>query len=460
MKYVNKIKKIGIYICIISIILSFTACGGESKETYKTNLEVSYEAEDVLEIDDMKEDLDFIKNTIKEVHPDPYNNFSENEFDEKWDMLKEKIKDPIKYKEFNLAALEAISISGDPHTTADFDNEYDELDLQFTWTKEGAWVNEDNGYLKAGDSILKIGDKSLDEILLNLKKIIPSNNEYLIMSLGKEMIKNRYALESLDLLDKKQRVKIEVMSSDNDNKIAYLKFKEKLVQDNNPFSYKVMPMAGLGTLKMDMCLNSEEYKTYIRDFFNEVIERNVTSIAIDLRNNTGGEISVLDELLKYIDVEEYNNYNIELKKSKQAAERGLKRTSIISNLFSGNTIEIEHETNNLFDGNIFVLTSTKTSNEANEMAVIIKDNNIGKIIGEYTGNAPNGYGRVLKFTAPNTGLNFYVSTSTYKRPNEKAAYENTLKPDTYVTYTQDDIINGNDPVLDAVKEIIKENEIQ
>lgn len=52
-----------------------------------------------------------------------------------------------------------------------------------------------------------------------------------------------------------------------------------------------------------------------------------------------------------------------------------------------------------FKRNVYILTSSLTFSSANDFAVIFRDNNIGKIIGEPTGNQSSSYGMCL-------GLNY------------------------------------------------------
>jgi C-terminal processing protease CtpA/Prc len=453
----NKIYKKIAFCVIIIFSLSFAACGSESKESYSSDIQINYNADDTINMEEIKNDLDFIKKSIEDIHPEPYNGLTESEFEEKWEELKQEVRKPLKFVEFYFLAQEAMKLTGDRNTSAMLNEDGGVIPLDFTWTFEGAWINKDIDYIKKGDTVLKIGDKSLDKILLGLKYMYPSDNEYWLRALGSELLKDRFTLEKLGLVDNKNRVKVEVVSTDNDNKIAYLKFEDKNLQetDEDLFTFNIMKDKNLGILKMDKCVKTEAFKEILNKFFYEVNNQNIGSVAIDLRNNTGGDISVLQEFFKYVDIDKYYDYSIKLNKSKQAKEKGLKGKSIISKVFGRNKIKIEHDSEELFSGDIFVLTSYKTSNEANDMAVIIRDNNIGKIIGQCTGSSPNRYGDVVELYAPNSGLLFYVSSSTYKRPDEDAVQDTTLRPDVYVQYTQNDIIKDNDPVIKAVCENVK-----
>ncbi|WP_081943582.1 S41 family peptidase [Caloranaerobacter azorensis] len=98
-----------------------------------------------------------------------------------------------------------------------------------------------------------------------------------------------------------------------------------------------------------------------------------------------------------------------------------------------------------------------TFSSGNWFAVIIKDNNIGKVIGEPTGNQPSSYGDILSFETPNSGFMFSVSYKKFIRPNTENDPEDCLHPDIEVYTTIQDILNGRDPQIEKLIEIVKNN---
>ena len=70
----------------------------------------------------------------------------------------------------------------------------------------------------------------------------------------------------------------------------------------------------------------------------------------------------------------------------------------------------KYDTN--FQGNVYILTDTKTYSAAMDFAMLIQDNNLGKIIGEPSSNKPESYGDILNFQLPNSKL---VISISYKK---------------------------------------------
>ncbi len=80
----------------------------------------------------------------------------------------------------------------------------------------------------------------------------------------------------------------------------------------------------------------------------------------------------------------------------------------------------------LFRGNLYVLTSVYTFSSAMNFAEYVKDNGIGTIIGEASGNAPDSYGDISVFKLPNSGVIMQISTKKWYRTDNKSGL---IEPD-------------------------------
>ncbi len=65
-----------------------------------------------------------------------------------------------------------------------------------------------------------------------------------------------------------------------------------------------------------------------------------------------------------------------------------------------------------------MLTSADTFSSAMMFAEYVKDNGLGKIIGEAPGNAPSGYGDTATFVLPNSRLLVQISTKQFQRADK------------------------------------------
>lgn len=201
-------------------------------------------------------------------------------------------------------------------------------------------------------------------------------------------------------------------------------------------SYKIDKENSIGIFTLNECVVNNEYKTALKMFFNEVKDNNIRAVAVDLRENSGGNSLVINEFLKYIDVDEYTIFG----GTDERQGGKLKKWSADR--------EKNKKVDNAFDGELYALTSNFTFSSGMNFAVTIADNNIGKIIGEMPGNMPAHYGDKLSFQCPNSGLIISVSYKKFHRADSTKDGE-PLTPD---------IIIEADKAVEALYEIAAKGE--
>lgn len=163
-------------------------------------------------------------------------------------------------------------------------------------------------------------------------------------------------------------------------------------------------------------LTADEYKKCLADMFREVKEQGIDNVCVDLRKNGGGNSLVADEFIHYLDVDSYRTWG-------QDWRLGL---FMISS--EGKTLSNPQYTDLLFDGDVYVLTSTDSFSSAMDFAMLISDNKLGTIVGEPSGNKPRSYGDISIFKLGNSGLVMQVSTKKWYRVDETIADE-LIEPD-------------------------------
>lgn len=168
-------------------------------------------------------------------------------------------------------------------------------------------------------------------------------------------------------------------------------------------SYKIDKENSLGVFTLNRCEMSAEYTDRLLEFFGAVRDNNIENIAVDLRSNGGGTTEVINEFLRYININDYKLF-------------GGTDIRIGGNLISyRDEITPNKHVENAFDGRVYALTSNYTFSSAMDFATVIQDNGIGKVIGETPGNMPTAYGDKLGFQLPESKLLLGVSYKKFYR---------------------------------------------
>lgn len=210
--------------------------------------------------------------------------------------------------------------------------------------------------------------------------------------------------------------------------------RQQETESEEPFvSYEILEQDNLALLSLNRCIYNEEYKTCLADMFREIKEKNIENVCVDLRGNGGGNSLVADEFIHYLDVDAYDSWGQDWRLG----------PFLISS--EGMTMKNHKKKENLFAGDVYVLTSTGSFSAAMDFGMLIKDNGLGKIVGEASGNKIRSYGDVAVFQLKNSGLVMQVSMKKWYRVDE-------LNPEEFL---EPDIPCDSEAALEVLKEYLK-----
>lgn len=196
------------------------------------------------------------------------------------------------------------------------------------------------------------------------------------------------------------------------------------------YGYTIDEENSAGIFRLDECTVTEGYKQALSDFFREVKEKDISRVAVDLRNNGGGNSDVIIEFMKYIDVSDYYLFGgVDVRLGGMLIEN---KAELNTNQKSEYAFSLDNSENNdgkyAYNGRLYALTSNYTFSSAMDFAVVISDNGLGKIVGEIPGNMPTCYGDKLSFQAPYSKLICGVSYKKFYRI-DRSKDDSPLIPD-------------------------------
>ena len=358
------------------------------------------------------EDLDYVIKYLKKVHPLTIHGLPE-EMAAKEKEVREWIKGQEEIEGYVLAReLESIAaLLGDGHTHVE------ENYPQQHFMKH---IYEHN---KRGDTLVGINGERFEDFLVSH----PGLCSYELEAYGVRLLKNRIvSLEGLKYLgidmtgditynyvsEEGEEVSETVRAEDFLPREEYFAYEEAVTgddlrdeEDRGFVYYDVDEELSLAVLTLTDCNYNETYRETVRELFQEVAKKNVKTVAVDLRNNSGGSSMVANEFISYLAVDSYKFWGDELRLNPLL----IKRAGAVSK--NGKKGEG-------FSGKVYVLTGVRSYSSAMDFAMLIQDNGIGKLIGEPCGNLPASYGDVKRFQLPNSGLVMQVSMKRWHRVDE------------------------------------------
>lgn len=277
---------------------------------------------------------------------------------------------------------------------------------------------------------------------------------------------------------------------------------QESIRGNNriPFTYALLPKENICYFQFNSCIDQSSLRSqyiqsnpnmsendlvksisqyprfdmFLSQMFDTIHANNIGTLVIDVRNNTGGNSKLCDELLSWLKpiknttvtnsytrfselwkqhyptlAAEYEHAFAEIH---QPLEMGklynsytLPNLSDSSNKKKSNEyFMMNNDENLIFKGNVIFIQNSKTFSSAGMLITAAIDNNIGVVIGDKSSYRPCNYGDILAWELPNTKIRGFVSYKIFKRPNIAKCNENYLLPTVYLHPGWKDVVEAKD----------------
>lgn len=273
-----------------------------------------------------------------------------------------------------------------------------------------------------------------------------------------------------DTISKKQNFAYLQMNSCLD----YISIKEEI---GNYTNFITKPIALNLFIAKDV--RNANFGKILQSFFKKIEEQKIENLIIDLSYNTGGDERLGKQLIWYLTDKEpksfteylyNNNYFKTLNKKDFKKYTALHRTKYKTDLPQGeininekllneyyfdnitkeNSPFLLDKTIPKFKGQVYVIIGPKTFSAGQMLAATISDNLLATTVGRPLGNKPTTQSGGSAFKLPNTKKIISLSYAFFERPNKSKNHENTLFPDVEIHNSFQDLMNGDNQVMEYI----------
>lgn len=399
-------------ILTIGISLFGTYCNPYWSSCNFSGFPYSESYDTVLTYEQAKEDLEYCLDCVKRDHPLFINGIPT----EVWQRYENALEELQKAEQIDVTLVwqkcqNILSVLGDGHTCA-YPNSYygNEHYLKYIKARRDA-----------GDALAAVNGMELSQLLEEKSDLYC----YEVESWGILQLKSELStLEGLYFLgipvdegvaytyESPEGVRDTVTYYESDF-VTYEEYMElNQIEDTSEeedsfVSYTIDSERSLAVLTLEECNYNNEYCRCLQDMFTEVKEQGIENVAVDIRDNGGGNSMVVNEFIRYLDVDTYQ------------VDTCNWRLGIFNPSFGSGINQNQRYTDLIFRGRLYLLTSSGSFSSAMMFAEYIKDNQLGVLIGEAPGNTPSGYGDIAIFQLPNSGLYVQVSTKEFFRADRE-----------------------------------------
>ncbi|MBU3126308.1 S41 family peptidase [Clostridium tagluense] len=379
------------------------------------------------------EDINFLSRELSLKHKNLFFQKNKEDFFKEIDSLKTDIESLSNY-EIKLEIAKIVASMGDAHTYVPLNINL-LLPLELYWFADGIYVIVAPQQYKEilYRKIIKINNIDIEEVINILSSIISYENEtYLKSQLPKyfpaiELLYDLGLVNDIDSLEltfedknKKERtLEIKSMPLGEWKELYNLINNDLMYSTNLPlyrrnshknYWFEYIDASSIVYFKYNACkdMPPKDVVTFCSELINFIEAHVVEKLIIDLRNNFGGNSSLLNPFIEYI---------INCDKINKT-------------------------------GNLFIIIGRETFSSALLNSFFLKENTSAIFLGEPTGGKPNCYGEVQRFILKNSGLTVCYSTEYYKIIEDDTLL--SLLPDVNIEFTIQNYINNEDPCFEYI----------
>jgi len=415
-------------------------------------------------------DLDYLVESIETISYKPFSRVTKEDFDYCVERMKSGFGEQVSRKGLSTSIMELLAMLRDDHTNLGSFPDFIEyvksggkvLPLQLMY-KDGDFIimNVENanepGVLKTDVRLVEIDDKPLNSFIERYRRYVSANTDYfkdilIAMRFGMylwyfEEHRDSFRIKMEDEQGLSHTKMVEAVSAD-------IEIKRKKPRAKNMFAYQFYKSNSVcffralsfNSLNEDLTENIWVRKRLIKILNNltsDMKKRKSSILIVDIRNNGGGDTYYGVELLKRTSSRSFKKPRRHIRNSRAARKayiiNGLEKNRIPAFLHLENIIdfnlyglkakdfEIEGQYwygrqqliepfDDSWNGTLVVLVNGLTGSAASEFAGIVKDNQLGLIVGKETGGRASFYGGSVPLILPNSGLICYLSTERVTRP--------------------------------------------
>lgn len=378
-----------------------------------------------------RQDLQFLATQLPLLHKNAFFKVSRTQFEQAVADLDRDIPSLQDY-EIVIRMMRIVALFGDSHTTLNMTGSTQQFRLypmKLYWFSDGLYVTDvASQYREAlGARLVRIGSTDVGQAYSVVSDLIPHENEQWLKALSPSRLVTPEILQASHILSDTRSGSFvfrdaagreflinlnSVGANDNINWATAPDPSEMPLYRKHPelnYWFDYLEPSHTLYFQYNVCQNRPDlpFTQFAQQMQDFSLTHPVDRFVIDLRNNTGGDSSILQPLINAL----ASNPNINRK------------------------------------DRLFVIIGRLTFSSGLFNAIDLKQRTNATLIGEATGGKPNEYGEVRSFQLPNSHLNIFYSTKFF---TTVAGDPPSLFPDTVVELSSADFFSGRDPVMESI----------
>jgi hypothetical protein len=406
--------------------------------------------------DELKTDLQFLMDKLKEYHPQLYSYTSAKAFDMLFDRLKKELNAELTLEEYYKLIAPIIDKVKCSHTGARLPKSYLQnihaygnfLPLKLAIIKNKAYYLSDYGNFDSkitpGSEILRINNATITDIIPDLLVFIPSEGRN---STTKFNDLNHNFNSYFYLIDHSENFDVQIINSGSEKKIMTVPacnfkalYDQKRATSGIPVEFILDVKKSIGLLKIKSfgLTDITEFIQQMDTVFQSLNNKNIQNLIIDLRDNSGGHPIFGAQLFSYLTENEFNYF----KRNTDVPE--------FEPLYNTMQPSKYH-----FKGKIYVFTNGGCLSTTGHLISLIQYHTNALFIGEEPGSSFYCNDQSIQVVLPNTGIEVNIPRTTFETATTGYKKEVPFKMNYKVNDSLSNLLNGKDSYMKFLFEMIE-----
>lgn len=428
------------------------------------------------------EDLDYYNKNLEEIHVNPFQFVEKPTYYAEVDKIKNNLADSVELKRFISKLSRLSAMMQDAHSSPAYQqpglateakkNRF--FPYKTVLENKKLYVAKDTSLtsgIPAGAEILAINGQEVSELIGKFRKKLGGTdghknemvNRLFFHYLFMEDIQSPFSIEYLDPSGKKQNT---VLEEGITHLHGLLRAFPAFAEGN---SYKIIDDK-VGYIRFNSMFGSvNEWMDLLDKAFTEFQEKNIEVVAVDIRDNAGGDSTFGNVLFGFITSKEfemlgYREWKVSQQYKNYLMENGNDGHEYlqqeVGSVWRNGSCEpavslVTPEER--FAGKVYLLTGPWTFSSGMMVADAAKQFKLAEVIGAPTGETTTDFGEVFSIALPNSGVIMNLTTSMDIGADCNPQNFSPVMPDVPVDRSLQEKIDGRDKALEYVLNKAQEN---
>ena len=458
----------------------------------------------LLQPSELKKDFQLLRTALEKTHAGLYAYTSEKEMNLVFEKMEKSLNQPMTSIDFFRKISELLKPIGNGHTKflppTDFMKAINSGQPRFPfavyWHEDTLYVlrnisNEKE--IQPGTIIKTINGEKASDVLQELvdnytrdghnnsfprERILKDFSGYYAIYKGTP---ENFTMELIDSEGKENQLEIEALSTLKLNENYKERYSDSRGKSNQlPLRLEINNGIGVLTIttfdKHLIKKNGQNYKTFFKETFETIKNKQLKNLIIDVRDNGGGWPEVIVELHRYVSNKPYISQTVAHTITKKLPNQKyykygfwellelrmlwkLKKKGDVFMVNRGKKTKTILPANNAFQGELYVLINPFSFSSTTSFLGMLKNDKRGIFIGETAGGSPHQVtaGMMPSLILPHSKIEAIVPLVCFKSTMKFEDTKDGVAPDHFVRNSIEDVIAGKDAVMEFALELIELN---